>query len=84
MELNRRQFIEVAAGAAALPLERQGPKTDRDDPDDPLGVRRDFPVVRDGLYLNSAYITPVRFPWPTRRVSLPNARHRSRSRSTKC
>jgi selenocysteine lyase/cysteine desulfurase len=32
---------------------------DREDPDDPLGVRRDFPVVRDGLYLNSAYIAPV-------------------------
>ena len=27
--------------------------------DDPLGVRRDFPAVREGLYLNSAYITPV-------------------------
>lgn len=27
--------------------------------DDPLGVRRDFPVVNDWLYLNSAYITPV-------------------------
>ena len=58
MELNRRQFIEVAAGAAALPpLEAQGPKTDRGDPDNPLGVRRDFPVVRDGTYLNSAYAT---------------------------
>jgi len=63
VELNRRQFIEVAAGAAALrPLEAQGPKTDRDDPDDPLKVRRDFPVVRDGLYLNSAYIAPVPVP----------------------
>ncbi|HEY7292519.1 MAG TPA: aminotransferase class V-fold PLP-dependent enzyme [Vicinamibacterales bacterium] len=30
--------------------------------DDPLGVRRDFPVVRDGLYLNSAYIAPVPVP----------------------
>lgn len=27
--------------------------------DDPLGVRHDFPVVRDWLYLNSAYIAPV-------------------------
>jgi selenocysteine lyase/cysteine desulfurase len=63
VELNRRQFIEVAAGAAALrPLEAQRPTTDRDDPDNPLGVRRDFPVVRDGLYLNSAYITPVPVP----------------------
>ena len=63
MELNRRQFIGVAAGAAALaPLEAQGPQADRDDPDNPLGVRQDFPVVRSGLYLNSAYITPVPMP----------------------
>jgi selenocysteine lyase/cysteine desulfurase len=63
VELNRRQFIEVAAGAAALPpLEAQGPNTSRDDPDNPLGLRGDFPVVRDGLYLNSAYITPVPVP----------------------
>ena len=63
MELNRRQFIEIAAGAAALaPLEAQGPQTDRDDPGNPLGVRGDFPVVRAGLYLNSAYITPVPMP----------------------
>ena len=60
MELNRRQFIEVASGAAALlPLEAQGPTRDQGDP---LGVRRDFPVVRDGLYLNSAYIAPVPLP----------------------
>jgi hypothetical protein len=43
VDLNRRQFIEVATGAAALlPLEAQEPRTERDDPDDPLGVRRDF------------------------------------------
>src|SRR4051812_18602014 len=60
VELNRRQFIEVASGAAAvLPMAGQGAASDRDDP---LGVRRDFPVVRDGLYLNSAYITPVPQP----------------------
>ena len=27
--------------------------------DDPLGVRADFPIVRERTYLNSAYITPV-------------------------
>ena len=60
MDLNRRQFLEAAAGAAALPrLETQGPERDQDDP---LGVRRDFPVVRDGLYLNSAYIAPLPLP----------------------
>ena len=26
--------------------------------DDPLGVRGDFPVVEENIYLNSAYITP--------------------------
>jgi selenocysteine lyase/cysteine desulfurase len=63
VELNRRQFIEAAAGAAALrPREAQRPMTDREKTDDPLGVRRDFPVVRDGLYLNSAYIAPVPLP----------------------
>ena len=60
MDLNRRQFIEMASGAAALPhLVAQGPAHDQDDP---LGVRRDFPAVRDGLYLNSAYIAPVPLP----------------------
>ena len=57
MNLNRRQFIEVTSGAAAiLPLAGQNPTNDRDDP---LGVRRDFPAVRDRLYLNSAYIAPI-------------------------
>jgi len=60
VEIDRRQFIEVASGAAALlPLHRQGGAAGSDDP---LGVRRDFPVVGDGLYLNSAYIAPVPLP----------------------
>ena len=60
VDINRRQFIEVASGAAALlPLAGQGPTSDQDDP---LGVRPDFPAVRDGLYLNSAYIAPVPRP----------------------
>ena len=57
MELDRRQFITVASGAAALPgLPEQ---TSTSDEDDPLGIRRDFPAARDSLYLNSAYIAPV-------------------------
>ena len=60
MDLNRREFIEVASGAAViLPVDGQRPTDDRDDP---LGVRRDFPAVRDGLYLNSAYIAPIPLP----------------------
>ena len=60
MEIDRRQFIEVASGAAALmPLRTQGGAASGDDP---LGVRRDFPVAGEGLYLNSAYIAPVPLP----------------------
>src|SRR5918992_816313 len=60
MDLNRRQFIGVASGAGAiLPLGTQAP---RHKDDDPLGIRGDFPIVRHGLYLNSAYITPVPSP----------------------
>jgi selenocysteine lyase/cysteine desulfurase len=60
MDLNRRQFIEAASGAAALlPVGRQSPTSDRDDP---LGVRRDFPAAGNGLYLNSAYIAPIPLP----------------------
>jgi selenocysteine lyase/cysteine desulfurase len=48
--------VGIASGAAALRSPAaQGPGTDSDDP---LSVRRDFDLVRRGLYLNSAYITP--------------------------
>lgn len=56
MDLNRREFLGAASTAAAsttaaLPaMARQA--------DDPLGVRRDFPVTDRGIYLDSAYITP--------------------------
>ena len=60
MELNRRQFVELASGAAALlPVNRE---RTADDAPDPLGVRRDFPAAREGLYLNSAYIAPIPLP----------------------
>lgn len=60
MDLNRRQFIGAASGVAALrPLAAQVPGTATDDP---LGIRRDFGVTHHGLYLNSAYITPVPMP----------------------
>ena len=51
MEIDRRQFIEVASGAAALlPLHTQDGAGGSDDP---LGVRRNFPVVGEGLEMNS-------------------------------
>ena len=72
MPLSRREFVVSAASlaAAAAPMsaasqaasnaERQAalPIT-TGGAEDPLGVRGDFPIVRDRHYLNSAYITPV-------------------------
>ena len=71
MPLSRREFVASAASlaAAAAPLsaashgasdaERQAAPVTRGGAEDPLGVRGDFPIVRDRHYLNSAYITPV-------------------------
>jgi selenocysteine lyase/cysteine desulfurase len=60
VDLDRRRFLEISSGAAGfLALEAGRARAAEDDP---LGVRRDFPVLRDGLYLNSAYIAPVPLP----------------------
>lgn len=65
MSLSRRSFVvtaaTLAAGAAsahASPAAMNAPLAASLD-DDPLGVRGDFPAVRESLYLNSAYIAPV-------------------------
>ncbi len=56
MAVTRRQFFgSVSAAAAAAGL---NPGELLAAVDDPLGVRRDFPVVLEGTYLDSAYITP--------------------------
>ena len=64
MPLSRRSFVAtaatLAAGAASAPAVRAlEHATHAPSVDDPLGVRADFPAVREALYLNSAYITPV-------------------------
>lgn len=65
MTLSRRSFVASAASMAAMaastPVGALGAAAASGAPagDDPLGVRADFPVVRDRTYLNSAYITPV-------------------------
>jgi len=59
MHLDRRQFIGSACGAATAAI---GARALAAPDDDPIGVRADFPVVRNGLYLNSAYITPAPTP----------------------
>src|SRR5690349_25016950 len=64
MSLDRRSFVATAvsltAGAVARPtasaLELPEPLAG---PDDPLGVRADFPITRQRTFLNSAYIAPI-------------------------
>ena len=60
MAIDRREFLSAASGAAGAAA--FGPLSLQQADDDPLGVRREFPVVREGLYLNSAYIAPVPAP----------------------
>ncbi len=56
MTLTRRQFLGTASTAASIGMAgRLHALSD----DDPLGVRQDFPVTANGVYLNSAYIAPV-------------------------
>ena len=60
MNLSRRQFIGATCGATTAAAVVPHGRAAADE--DPLGVRRDFPVVGNGVYLNSAYITPVPLP----------------------
>jgi selenocysteine lyase/cysteine desulfurase len=55
VKIGRRQFLGAATAAASL---TSMPPRAAADADDPLGVRKDFPVVEHGVYLNSAYIAP--------------------------
>ena len=67
MPISRRQFIASSTSLAAVvtaagAAEQAGPATASGgarSTADPLGVRADFPIVKDRVYLNSAYITPV-------------------------
>ena len=56
MDLTRRAFIGSVSAAAAVTGLKPGSVAALQQ--DPLDVRKDFPVVEDGIYLNSAYITP--------------------------
>ncbi len=56
MNLNRREFLGVAPAAAALAaLPTTGLRRKEEDP---LDVRKYFPVTREENYLNSSYIAP--------------------------
>ena len=62
-DLSRRDFLGVTATAAVVSL-RQNVGT----ADDPLGVRKDFPALRDYTFLNTAYTGLSR-----KRSSMPRA-----------
>jgi len=60
MSIDRRAFVAAAAAAVAIHPSRVIGDTPEPDPRrDPLGVRDDFPIVAEHIYLNSAYIAPV-------------------------
>jgi len=63
MSIDRRSFMIAAATAAAIHQDRvQGAPSEAGDPRDPLGVRADFPIVSEHIFLNSAYIAPTPRP----------------------
>jgi selenocysteine lyase/cysteine desulfurase len=51
MDFTRRDFLGVTAGAAVASLQPNAAAAQ----DDPLGVRADFPALRDLTFLNTAY-----------------------------
>src|SRR5271154_3602529 len=60
MSIDRRRFVVAAATAGAIrPAGVLGAPSTSDARRDPLGVRDDFPIVSEHIYLNSAYIAPV-------------------------
>jgi selenocysteine lyase/cysteine desulfurase len=63
MSLDRRSFVAAAvsltAGAVARPASAIELPAPLGGPDDPLGVRADFPITRQRTFLNSAYIAPI-------------------------
>jgi selenocysteine lyase/cysteine desulfurase len=72
--LDRRSFVAAGASLAAAAL--VGPSAGLamtpqpiGGADDPLGVRDDFPIVNERIFLNSAYIAPI----PTQVVAAGHA-----------
>jgi selenocysteine lyase/cysteine desulfurase len=64
MNFDRRSFVaaaaSLAASAAVHPKRALSiPAEPARSSDDPLGVRADFPIMTEHIYLNSAYIAPI-------------------------
>jgi selenocysteine lyase/cysteine desulfurase len=54
--MTRRQFLNAAVSTPAVGALLARPAVEGGE--DPLGVRKDFPIVKEKIYLNSAYIAP--------------------------
>ena len=74
MDLTRRDFLGVTATAAIASLHRTAAAAE----DDPLGVRKDFPALREFTFLNTAYSGLISQPvvdaareWTERRARRP-------------
>ena len=57
MDISRREFVALTAAATATGVSGHA-LAQADGTEDPLGVRDDFPVLKDWTYLNSPYIAP--------------------------
>ena len=55
-KLDRRHFLGAASATAGVARLRTGRTGAAPSQADPLGVREDFPVTTEGIYLDSAYI----------------------------
>ncbi len=60
MKTTRREFIGSVSAAAVIA--QPGTASPAAAAEDPLGVRGDFPVVEESVYLNCAYIAPSPLP----------------------
>lgn len=58
MGVSRRDFMGLASAALASGAATPARGAQAGDEDDPLGRRRDFPVLENWTYLNSPYIAP--------------------------
>jgi selenocysteine lyase/cysteine desulfurase len=59
MAYTRREFLSMVSAVTALAGAAGGAGSARArSEDDPLGVRPDFPVIEEGIYLNNPYIAP--------------------------
>jgi selenocysteine lyase/cysteine desulfurase len=64
MPVSRREFVHLVSATAAAGIANRSLAQSMTTPshDDPLGIRKDFPVTREHVYFNSPYIAPSPTP----------------------